>query len=414
MADPILAPIGSHFLLRWTTDANVEMVNSFQTIEGGFVDYPGRKPKSASKGKVKAVLTITKDGKPDGYRVDVPKPQDKEILTPAMKFAHEYTFLFVARREGEYVFTVTYSAEPLDVKNPPKIEPPPPLTKTVKVVPEEPVNQRRQDLLDLIEKWFPSSVLGEQTIPAGEHQDILAMSGYDKTSPKSWTIPQHVPAGSGSAETLPMAGQAQWTQSGYSITALGEGQTSAAKKSYNKNVLPARQAEWDRATPAERGGTGRPAEIPIDTSCINVMSNLIRMWSNGEFIANLTTMTTADPTYYVKAEDEYGKKTPVPPKPGDILFLVKEDNRGFFQHTCILVSRSTELWRTADGGGGSLPEQTADWHDKPMALTSASKTHPTRVPMVESPTDGKSKALHGWVNIDEVPNSKYNKDGSRK
>jgi hypothetical protein len=410
MADPITAPIDSHFLLRWTTDANVEMVNSFQIFDGTFEDHPGRKPRSTSKGKVKAVLTITKDGQPDGYRKGVPKPDDTEILMPTMKFVHEYTFIFVARKEGAYVFTITFTAEPLDRKNPPKIEPPPPLTKEVKVVPAVPVNRRRQDMLELIEKWFPSSVLGTQKVPPGSNQDILAMSGYDNKTPKTWTVPAHIPAG-GTCETLVMTGKSKWTQSGYNISALGEGQTSAAKKSYNASVLPIRQAEWAKADPATRGD--RPIKIPIDTSCINVMAHLVRMWSNGEFTCNLNTMTTANPAFYVKAADEYAKASPNEPKPGDIIFLVKDENRGFFQHTCILVSRSTELWRTADGGGGTLPDQTADWHDKPVGWTVARSGFP-RVPMFQSPTDGQIKALHGWVDIDRVPNSKYNPDGSLK
>ncbi|MEZ4359440.1 MAG: hypothetical protein R3B48_04610 [Kofleriaceae bacterium] len=407
----VIAPVGSHFLLTWTTDAYVEMVNRFHLIDGTDKEFPGRPPRSKiNKGKITAVLTITKDGKPDGYRTTLSAPNHAERFGAGAKFFHEYSFIFKARKPGDYVFSVAFTAEPAPGKNPPAITAPPPILKEVTVTPEEPVNDRRKDMLALIDKWFPSSVYASPKIPPGETQDILARGGWDKTSPRSWTIPERYPPGP--IETLPKQGLAQWVQTGAVIAAQGEGQRSAAKASYNRNVLPGRQAAWAALSDEEKKSHPRPLSIPIDTSCLSVMGQLVSMWG-GQFKADLNTMLKADPAFYVKAIDEFAKPTPTLPKPGDILYLSKEKNRGEFQHVCILVSRSTELWVTADGGGGGLPEQTATVNDKPLSWTTAKPGSPS-VPMFVSVTDGKAKALHGWVDLDRVPNDKYNADGSRK
>lgn len=405
MADPIqkvTAPVGSHFLLRWTTDAYVNATNSFHLIDGTTKEFPGRPPKKGiSKGDVKVSLSITKDGKADGFRVNMPKPgvEEKMKLTPAAAiYYHEYTFIFRAKEKAVYQFTV-------DI---PDAKPPQQIIKEVTVVDADPLNDRRQDMLDLINKWLPSSVMGAQTIPPGETTDILDKSGWDQTSPKSWSMPAPIPPGK--IETLPMVAPQKWTQSGLAISANGEGQISAAKASFNKFVLPARQAAWDALSDDDKKKFPRPSEIPIVTSCISVMGQFVKLWGN-QFTADLNTMKNADPTFYIKAIDEFAKKDPRLPKPGDILYLVKEHNRSWFQHVCILVSRSSEVWVTADGGGGALPDQTAAVVDKPVSFSSGS---PPAVPLLASVTDGNNKALHGWVDIDLVPNDKYNQDGSRK
>ncbi len=418
MADKVVAPQGGAFLLRWTTDAYVEMVNRFQiyqlddTAPDKFEEHKGKPPRQAdkgkpqmpTKGKVTAVLTITKDGAKNGYRDNVPKPQSEERWDPAkQKFFHEYTFFFKARFVGEYVFTVEYTAE---ANQGMKLETPPPIVKEVQVVAAEKPNQRRQDLLDLIDKWFPSSVMAAPKVPPGETQDILAKGGWSTVSDNTWVIPERHPAGP--IETLPKEGQAAWTQSGASVAAKGLGQISAAKKSYNKYALPGRQAAYDALPAGEKAGHARPIEIPIDTSCISVMQELMKMWGK-QFLPDVGTMTKPDPAFYVVATDEYAKASPTQPKPGDILYLGKESSRGYFQHVCILVSISSELWVTADGGGGGVPEQTATVNNKPISKSSAPV-----VPMFASVTDNKNKALNGWVDLDRVPNDKYNPDGSRK
>lgn len=425
MADKITAPVGSHFMLQWTTDAYVEMVNRFHVRDKGVErveESPGRPPKKGNevkgkfvpvplKGKVTADLKITKDGQPSGFKDKKLQAEHTEILKkPEFIFQHLYSFVFVARAEGEYVFTVEYAFEPSPNKSS-LTSAPPTLTQEVKVVPAEPLNDRRKDMLALIDKWLPSSVFSPRA-PGGESQDILARCGWDSTSTKVWSMPAP-------EETLPMEGSEKWTQSGVTITALGEGQRSSAKRSYNDHVLPKRQAAYDAKWPPLPPGTAatdgrppRPAGIAITTSCISVMSELVKLWGN-QFSADLNTMVNADPSHYVVANEEFKKSSPQLPKPGDILYLGKEENRGEFQHTCILVSASSQLWVTADGGGGALPDQTATVVNKPLSWTKAKPGHPA-VPMFESVTDGKIKALHGWVDIDKVPNDKYNADGSRK
>ena len=97
----------------------------FELIDGTTKEYPGRKPK---KGKppvdTKVILSIVKDGKKDGFRVDVPKPADRERLAGG-KFVHDYVFIFRARKVGVYELTV-------DI---PSATPPQKQTKKVTVTP---------------------------------------------------------------------------------------------------------------------------------------------------------------------------------------------------------------------------------------------------------------------------------------
>src|SRR5687768_4981056 len=153
MADPkITAPVGSHFMLKWTADGGVKVTNVFELIDGTTKEFAGRAlPKGRPvKGAVKVFLSITKDGKKDGYRVNLPRPGDREGMTSAGKFFQEYTFIFRAKEPAVYQFTV-------DI---PDAVPPLKLTKEVTVVAADVLNDRRQDMLDLIDRWLPSSVMG--------------------------------------------------------------------------------------------------------------------------------------------------------------------------------------------------------------------------------------------------------------
>ena len=210
-------------------------------------------------------------------------------------------------------------------------------------------------------------------------------------------------------ETIPKTGNGEWEQKGLTITAKGQGNLSAAQSSFNKNILPKRQAEFDALPADQKKGKARPTAIPITTSCNDVMSKIVGFWGSSKQM-NVQTMVDADPAFYVKAPDAFAKSPPVLPKPGDIIYLVKEKSRGEFQHVCLLVSQSDDVWVTADGGGGALPDQTATVNNKPLSFTSNQPV----VPMFASVTDGKTKAVHGWVDIDKLANPKYNADGSRK
>lgn len=394
----IKAPLGSHFQVVWTTESHVTGTNVFEIIDGTERSFPGRAAKKGLvKGPVTCHLSIVKDGKKDGYRADMRAPESREIFVN-LKIRYEYKFIFVARHKGIHNFTIEFAG----------VDPPvAPITKEIEVIDVEPLNDKRKDLLALIDKWFPSSVLGQnppKKVPPGETEDIMEKSGWGKKS-QTWTMP--LPA-----ETIPMVANGDWKQSGATIDGNGLGQVGGAQRSYNDNILPRRQAAWEQLSDAEKKTHPKPGKIEPATSCNDVMGQIVNtLWGCAEKI-DVNTMVHPNPLYYVKAIEEYAKPNPTPPKPGDILFLCKEHSRGEFQHDCILIAASDDIWFTADGGDGGLPDQSATLNNKALSMTSA-KT-PPQVPMFVSPTDGKKKALNGWVNLDNVPHPNYNADGSRK
>ncbi len=420
MSEPTIAPVGSRFVLSWTADAYSTMENHFQVRDGGVERVeiaPGRAPRKGNKikgqfvpvplrGKMTAFLTIEKDGEPNGFRDKKLEATHTERMVADGSYLHEYSFIFVASAVGEYVFTVKYSFDPAEGKT--ALTPPPTLVKKVKVTPSEKLDHRREDMMALIEKWFPSAVIDKPNIPPGEKMDILARAGWSTTSTNTWSFPSHFPVVP-NEKKLTMAGNEKWAQEGETITANGQGQLSAAKKAFNTQLLPARQAAYDALGAEEKKSKPRPAGVAIVTSCIDVKRAVLAMWADG-FQIDMNTMTKPDRSYYVVATEEYAKPNPTPPKPGDILFLVLETSRHTFQHACIMVSASSEIWTTADGGGGATPEQTATISNKPLSWSAGKPS----VPMFFSVTDNKVKAVHGWVDIDKVKNGKYNDDGSRK
>jgi hypothetical protein len=64
-------------------------------------------------------------------------------------------------------------------------------------------------------------------------------------------------------------------------------------------------------------------------------------------------------------------------------------------HVGILVEARKDKWKTADGGGGSLPDQTA-------AVTERDVRWVDGVPIMKSVTDIKEKELDGWVDLDKL------------
>jgi hypothetical protein len=190
----------------------------------------------------------------------------------------------------------------------------------------------RQQMLDIIKKWMPTS-LSQPMVPPGEKQDLLAKSGWTKA-------------------------------------------TGAA----NKKV---------------KDDGGHPA-----TSCGDVLKTLLTLWKSnfvGAFNIRDTDATGHGPGakklgYYVEAD---GVKVP---KPGDILVLRSgfgPSSVGTAGHVGILVEASETVWRTADGGGGALPDQTAKVTDRTVRLEK-------NIPILKSPTDGKEKQLDGWVDLDKL------------
>ncbi|HEY6969335.1 MAG TPA: hypothetical protein VJA94_09025 [Candidatus Angelobacter sp.] len=190
----------------------------------------------------------------------------------------------------------------------------------------------RQNMLDLINKWMPTS-LSQPMVPEGETQDLLAMAG--------WTA------------------------------ARGE-QSKRDKEAHN----------------------------PVVTSCGDVLATMLRFWKSnfvGAFMIRDRDAQNHPPGakglgYYVEAD---GVQMP---KPGDIVVLrngVGAGSAGSVGHVGILVEAGTDVWRTADGGGGVLPDQTA-------RVTERTVRWENNIAILKSPTDNREKQLDGWVDLDKL------------
>ena len=194
------------------------------------------------------------------------------------------------------------------------------------------LNAKRQAMLDLIDKWMPTS-LNNPRVPQGETQDLLATAGWTKA----------------------------------------RGQESKQEK--------------------DAGGD------PV-TSCGDILAAMLRLWKSnfvGAFAIRDQDAKGHAPGakglgYYVEAD---GVKTP---QPGDIIVLrngVGQGSTGSVGHVGILVEAGETEWRTADGGGGALPDQTA-------SVTTRTLRFENSIPILKSPTDLKEKQLDGWVDLDTL------------
>ena len=206
--------------------------------------------------------------------------------------------------------------------------------------PSAPANTKRQDMLDLVEKWMPTSLLNPRP-PKGEKQDLLSRAGW------------------------------------------GKARGVASKKVVDDNLA---------------NGT----HVPVVTSCGDVLKAMLDLWRSafvGAFIMRDADWRGRKPGakdlgYYVEAG---GGRLPLP---GDIIVLrrgVGKEFVGTIGHIGILCSISEDEWYTADGGGGSLPDQTA-------AKTQRVVTKgPNDSLILKSVTDGKLKQFDGWIDLDLLP-----------
>lgn len=403
---PIKTPVGSRFMLEWTTDRYVNLVNRFVLVDGSTRDYPGQapaKPPSIFKKIVDltATLTVTvdKDDVPDGFRMDVPTPETFETKKYGAVERHGYRSYFLARVEGVYTFTVKFDHAEA-----------PAFTKVVEVVAAPPLNQRRKDLLAVIDRWLPDVVPDPRKLPDGETRSILEQAGWSLT-PGTRTLDFSIPPANlpnmDDAPILPLPQPDVWTQMGSLVLARTQGWLEKAKAVFNAEVLPRRQAAWE-ALPKPRSQPA-PLALAINTSCGDVAGRLISMWSNGKSRVQIADRRK-HPAYKL-ASEMYARKPPVEPQPGDVIFL--DNSKRWFAHMCILISRSDDLWVTADGGGGSLPGQTAGISHKPISWT-APDPNGVQVPMIASVTDNKIKIVDGWIDLDEIPNDRYDASGNLK
>jgi hypothetical protein len=136
------------------------------------------------------------------------------------------------------------------------------------------------------------------------------------------------------------------------------------------------------------------------TSCGDILAAMLRLWGSnfiGAFAirdqdAKGRTPGAKGLGYYVEADGTQS------PQPGDIIVLrngVGKASAGSVGHVGILVEAGEAEWRTADGGGGALPDQTA-------SVTTRMVRFENNIPILKSPTDLKEKQLDGWVDLDKL------------
>jgi hypothetical protein len=194
------------------------------------------------------------------------------------------------------------------------------------------LSAKRQSMLDLIDKWMPTS-LNNPRVPEGETLDLMARAGWTKA----------------------------------------RGQQSKQ----------------------EKDGGGHPV-----TSCGDILAAMLRLWGSnfiGAFAirdqdAKGRTPGAKGLGYYVEADGTQS------PQPGDIIVLrngVGKASAGSVGHVGILVEAGEAEWRTADGGGGALPDQTA-------SVTTRTVRFDNDILILKSPTDMKEKQLDGWVDLDKL------------
>ena len=200
---------------------------------------------------------------------------------------------------------------------------------------KEELSAKRQSMLDLIDKWMPTS-LNNPRVPEEETQDLMARAGWTKA----------------------------------------RGQQSKQEKD--------------------------AGEHPV-TSCGDILAAMLRLWGSnfvGAFMirdqdAKGRTPGAKGLGYYVEADGTQS------PQPGDIIVLrngVGKGSAGSVGHVGILVEAGEAEWRTADGGGGALPDQTA-------SVTTRTVRFENNIPILKSPTDLKEKQLDGWVDLDTLEQS---------
>jgi hypothetical protein len=194
------------------------------------------------------------------------------------------------------------------------------------------LSAKRQSMLDLIDKWMPTSLTNPR-VPEGETQDLMARAGWTKA----------------------------------------RGQQSKQEK--------------------DAGGH------PV-TSCGDILAAMLRLWGSnfvGAFMirdqdAKGRTPGAKGLGYYLEADGSQS------PQPGDIIVLrngVGRASAGTVGHVGILVEAGETEWRTADGGGGALPDQTA-------SVTTRTVRFENNIPILKSPTDLNEKQLDGWVDLDKL------------
>jgi len=184
-------------------------------------------------------------------------------------------------------------------------------------------------------------------------------------------------------------------------------------KSVNPGQDLMAKAGWYKTTGDEGKRVKDQGGHPV-TSCGDILRAMLELWRSN-FVGSFylrdevyekkngikTKMPGAKARgYYVEADKvEGGIDGEHGPKPGDIIHLrdgVGKNSIGTIGHVGILVEFGKDEWRTADGGGGELPDQTASVTPRKVLRLE------NNIPVLRSPTDAREKLLDGWIDLDRL------------
>ena len=158
------------------------------------------------------------------------------------------------------------------------------------------LSEGRQNMLDLIDKWMPTSLL-QPRIPAEETQDLMAAAGWSKARGA--------------------LSKKEKDDGGHPVTSCGD-------------ILSAMLRLWK--------------------------SNFVGAFGIRDLDSKGKAPGAKGRGYYVEAD---GVQSPKPGDIIVLRNGFGRGSAGSVGHVGILVDASATVWQTADGGGGALPDQTA-------------------------------------------------------
>ncbi len=381
MADPdskLTVSVGTRFLLSWSADIKAHVTNVFDLVDGTTKSIVGNKPgKNVAPRPVDIKLHITKDGEPYGFRVGVKDP----VFRPNVAWTKNvFTSQFVAREEGVLLFTVELPNGAT-------------LTKEVTITPGAVRTAKRDYMLDLINRWMPTSVLLPRP-PKVTNKEELARAGWpadrvpDLMELSNWTKAQ--------VKTQ----QDRKAAGGGTVTSCGD---VLAK------MLMLWGCDW------EGDGTMKTRAFGIRDDGSEKYVDEKDGKTKERLVPGKPPLGAVTLGRYQSATEAYAQDPPILPTPGDLVVLrdgntTKATGVG---HVGLIVSVSDEHWYTGDGGGGRLDagEQSAEAGARLVVYTTPDATHKKGIPILRSVTDGLEKLVDGWVILDKIPNPLFDADG---
>lgn len=273
---------------------------------------------------------------------------------------------------GHWEFTLSYGAGHTD----------PVPWEVVEATQQQPLSPRRQLMMSLIDKWMPTSLLDKDQDGAGNP----IRSFYEDPETHQLVPITKKTATDHLGQPNDLLNIAGWT--------ANMGVSSKQTKDDNQAVIDG----WNTRQKILKGlkldaAAIDPAPVmggdlkPLATSCGDVVKAMMVEWGvdwkreegepavAGSYAFGIGIAARIK-GYYVSAMDAFSKSPPRLPNPGDILVLRTEgpmregkpkpppfSNIGFLAHVCIVQSvegtNQGDLWVTADGGSGILPDQVA-------------------------------------------------------